>query len=244
MSLPIGATSQVWRSWPATRRTSRSRCPPATGWRCHLAAGVKAKGRLSMASRTSVMWLSERRLTHLPCVPCRKHLGILTRLSRLEDTTEAGCEPSQRVGLLHARVQIVQRVALRPDIAAADGGRTNVCRARRCADQVDKPCTTGKEPPAVVRSGWEHEHLLEAVQRRLDENPDKMRQRRETVEHPFGTIKMWMGATHFLMKRLKNRPHRDGAECARLQSHPGHEHHRHPPADGGDPGVRAVTPAV
>ena len=31
-----------------------------------------------------------------------------------------------------------------------------------------------------------------------------MRQRRETVEHPFGTIKMWMGATHFLMKRLRN----------------------------------------
>jgi hypothetical protein len=36
---------------------------------------------------------------------------------------------------------------------------------------------------------WEHEHVLEAVQRRLDEHPEKMRQRRETVEHPFGTIK-------------------------------------------------------
>jgi transposase len=51
---------------------------------------------------------------------------------------------------------------------------------------------------------WEHEHILEAVQRRLDENPQAMRQRRETVEHPFGTIKARMGATHFLMKRLKN----------------------------------------
>ena len=51
---------------------------------------------------------------------------------------------------------------------------------------------------------WEHEHLLEDVQRRLDENPQAMRQRRETVEHPFGTIKMRLGATHFLMKRLKN----------------------------------------
>lgn len=60
--------------------------------------------------------------------------------------------------------------------------------------------------PAPERrvSRWEHEHVLEAVQRRLDENPHAMRQRRETVEHPFGTIKMWMGATHFLMKRLKN----------------------------------------
>ncbi len=46
--------------------------------------------------------------------------------------------------------------------------------------------------------------MLDAVQRRLDENPQAMRQRRETVEHPFGTIKAWMGATHFLMKRLRN----------------------------------------
>jgi len=45
---------------------------------------------------------------------------------------------------------------------------------------------------------------LADVQRRLGENPQAMRQRRETVEHPFGTIKMRLGATHFLMKRLKN----------------------------------------
>jgi len=62
-------------------------------------------------------------------------------------------------------------------------------------------CTTGKERRI---SRWEHEHLVEDMQRRLDENPEAMRQRRETVEHPFGTIKMRMGATHFLMKRLKN----------------------------------------
>jgi translation elongation factor P/translation initiation factor 5A len=60
-------------------------------------------------------------------------------------------------------------------------------------------CTTGPER-RIAR--WQHEHLLEAVQRRLDANPQAMRQRRETVEHPFGTIKMRMGATHFLMKRL------------------------------------------
>jgi transposase len=42
---------------------------------------------------------------------------------------------------------------------------------------------------------------MEAAQKRLDENPQAMRQRRETVEHPFGTLKMRM-ATHFLMKRL------------------------------------------
>ena len=47
------------------------------------------------------------------------------------------------------------------------------------------------------------EHLLEQVQARLDAHPEKMRARRETVEHPFGTIKMWMGSSHFLMKTLK-----------------------------------------
>ena len=62
-------------------------------------------------------------------------------------------------------------------------------------------CTTG---PQRRISRWEHEHLAEDMQRRLDENPEAMRVRRETVEHPFGTIKMRMGATHFLMKRLKN----------------------------------------
>ncbi len=72
---------------------------------------------------------------------------------------------------------------------------TNACQS--CA--IKHSCTTSKER-RITR--WEHEHVLEAVQRRLDEHPEKMRQRRETVEHPFGTIKARMGATHFLMKTL------------------------------------------
>src|SRR5450631_2451821 len=72
---------------------------------------------------------------------------------------------------------------------------TSACRTCAIKDQ----CTTGKER-RITR--WEHEHVLEAVQQRLDKNPQAMRVRRETVEHPFGTIKMRMGATHFLMKTL------------------------------------------
>ena len=72
---------------------------------------------------------------------------------------------------------------------------TNACRT--CA--IKEQCTTGKER-RITR--WEHEHVVEAVQNRLDENPQAMRQRRETVEHPFATIKARMGATHFLMKTL------------------------------------------
>jgi transposase len=72
---------------------------------------------------------------------------------------------------------------------------TNACQS--CA--LKPSCTPSKER-RITR--WEHEHVLEAVQRRLDEQPNKMRQRRETVEHPFGTIKARMGATHFLTKTL------------------------------------------
>jgi transposase len=49
---------------------------------------------------------------------------------------------------------------------------------------------------------WEHEAVLDRMQERLDRTPDASRLRRQTVEHPFGTVKAWMGATHFLTKTL------------------------------------------
>ena len=49
---------------------------------------------------------------------------------------------------------------------------------------------------------WEHESVLESMQHRLDQAPEMMRIRKQTVEHPFGTLKAWMGATHFLTKTL------------------------------------------
>lgn len=51
---------------------------------------------------------------------------------------------------------------------------------------------------------WENEHLLEAMQRRLDRMPQAMTLRRRTIEHVFGTLKSWMGSTHFLTRRLHN----------------------------------------
>jgi transposase len=62
-------------------------------------------------------------------------------------------------------------------------------------------CTTSKE--RRVRR-WEHEDVLDRVQKRLDDDPSKLALRSMTVEHPFGTIKSWMGATHFKMRTLKN----------------------------------------
>jgi transposase len=61
-------------------------------------------------------------------------------------------------------------------------------------------CTTGKER-RITR--WEHEAVIEAMQERLDRAPKAMRIRRATAEHPFGTLKAWMGATHFKMKTLE-----------------------------------------
>ena len=49
---------------------------------------------------------------------------------------------------------------------------------------------------------WEHESVLENMQHRLDQAPEMMRIRKQTVEHPFGTLKAWMGATHFLTRTL------------------------------------------
>jgi transposase len=62
-------------------------------------------------------------------------------------------------------------------------------------------CTTGNE--RRVRR-WEHEAVIEAMQRRLDRRPDAMTLRRRTVEHVFGTLKHWMGSTHFLTRRLEH----------------------------------------
>lgn len=71
------------------------------------------------------------------------------------------------------------------------------CACPNCLQK--SKCTTGKNR-RITR--WEHEAVLERMQSRLDHRPDAARERRQTVEHPFGTLKAWMGATHFLTKTL------------------------------------------
>jgi transposase len=75
----------------------------------------------------------------------------------------------------------------------------NLSSCRTCALKLQ--CTPAKER-RITR--WEHEDVLETMQRRLDRAPHAMRIRRQTVEHVFGTLKAWMGATHFRTRRLKN----------------------------------------
>jgi len=74
---------------------------------------------------------------------------------------------------------------------------TNQCTS--CPLQTK--CTTSK---AKRIKRWEKEDILDAADALLKLNPDAMRQRKRLVEHPYGTIKHWMGSTHFLMKRLPN----------------------------------------
>jgi len=72
---------------------------------------------------------------------------------------------------------------------------------------------------------------LEAAQRRLDQNPQAMRVRRETLEHPFGTMKARLGATHFLTKTLPKVVTEMALSVARLQSHGRHEYRWHKSPD-------------
>ena len=68
---------------------------------------------------------------------------------------------------------------------------------QQCA--LKEQCTPSQQR-RITR--WEHESVIEALQHRLDQAPQMMRVRRQTVEHPFGTLKAWMGYTHFLTKTL------------------------------------------
>ncbi len=82
-----------------------------------------------------------------------------------------------------------------------DGMTLHVYWTTRCGDCPLKPqCTTGKER-RIKR--WEHEAVIDAMQERLDRTPHAMRIRRATVEHTFGTLKAWMGATHFRTRTLE-----------------------------------------
>jgi hypothetical protein len=82
-----------------------------------------------------------------------------------------------------------------------DGMDLYVYWTTRCADcPLKASCTSGKMR-RIKR--WEHEAVIDAMQARLDRKPDAMRIRRATVEHTFGTLKAWMGATHFRTRTLE-----------------------------------------
>ena len=85
-------------------------------------------------------------------------------------------------------------------VTVEDGRRLHRYWPSACPTCPLKKQCTPSDYRRITR--WEHEDVLDAMQERLDRNPATSRVRRQTVEHPFGTIKYWMGATHFLTKTL------------------------------------------
>ncbi|OUS06495.1 IS1182 family transposase [Gammaproteobacteria bacterium 42_54_T18] len=106
----------------------------------------------------------------------------------IADDNEYECPAGER---LKWRMKTVERGEM-----VMDSYWSSVCE--KCA--IKSQCTSG--PQRRVKR-WESEEVLEELESRLLNNPGKML-RKETVEHPYGTIKMWMGWTHFQMKRLHN----------------------------------------
>jgi transposase len=82
-----------------------------------------------------------------------------------------------------------------------DGMKNHRYWSSNCKGCALKDKCTPSQQRRVTR--WEHQDVLDKMQERLDQNPDAMRIRRSSVEHPYGTIKAWMGATHFLTKGLE-----------------------------------------
>jgi transposase len=74
--------------------------------------------------------------------------------------------------------------------------------ASSCSGCVIKDKCTPSAQRRIRR--WEHEDVLERMHKRIDDDPSKLALRSMTVEHPYGTIKAWMGNTHFKMRQLKN----------------------------------------
>jgi transposase len=82
-----------------------------------------------------------------------------------------------------------------------DGMNLGVYWTTKCADcPLKSRCTSSKQPRRIKR--WDHEAVIDAMQERLDRRPDAMRVRRATVEHAFGTLKAWMGASHFKTRTI------------------------------------------
>ena len=77
----------------------------------------------------------------------------------------------------------------------------NIDHYRNLTARALKPRCTPDKHKRLKR--WEHEGVLDKMQDRLDRMPDAMTIRRQTVEHPFGTLKAWMGSTHFLTRTLE-----------------------------------------
>ena len=97
-----------------------------------------------------------------------------------------------------ANQRLTKRTRIVENGRNVDTYRTSACR--ECLQRTQ--CTRSKQSRRIKR--WEHENVLKELEARLQSDPETMKLRKQTVEHPFGTIKQWMGSIHFEMRRLHN----------------------------------------
>jgi transposase len=83
-----------------------------------------------------------------------------------------------------------------------DNRKIEYCNRAACKGCALKPRCTGTLYRRVSR--LQNEAVLDRMAARLDARPDILDRRRESVEHPFGTIKQWTNQGAFLMRRLAN----------------------------------------
>ncbi|MBF7013736.1 IS1182 family transposase [Novosphingobium resinovorum] len=132
----------------------------------------------------------------LPCVPKvdtsgRSKLGLFARPDFVYDVVHDRYRCPAGAHLTRSKV--------RSDREGEIGHYRNLAACHSC--QLRPRCT----PEKVKRvKRWAHEAVLDEMQMRLDQLPDAMGIRRQTVEHVFGTLKAWMGSTPFLTRTLKN----------------------------------------
>lgn len=132
--------------------------------------------------------------------------GVLPCIPKIDTSGKAGSDQFTREDFVYEPAadhytcpagQILAKGAVRSDRRDDIDHYRNLSACLTCA--LKPRCTTEK----VKRfKRWQHEGVLDAMQARLDGRPDAMRVRRQTVEHPFGTLKAWMGSTHFLTRTL------------------------------------------
>lgn len=115
-----------------------------------------------------------------------KGLFVKRDFKYIEEDDEYVCPAGER---LVFRFQTIEREM------TFDKYWSSACSTCKIKDR----CTTGQNR-RVTR--WEHDHVLDELDKRMANEPERMRTRGSTVEHPFGTIKSWMGHTHFQMKTL------------------------------------------
>ena len=106
-----------------------------------------------------------------------------------------------------------------------------------CLTCALKPRCTPDKVKRLKR--WEHESVLDKMQARLDHMPEAMTIRRQTVEHPFGTLKAWMGSTHFLTRTLEKVKTEMSLQVLAYNMEAHDQYLRRQPADAGDRGLTA-----